>query len=67
MDLLQTSEKGTRLNTWENYYTEEYWVNGQMFEEKCTQEVNTLYQRRHMHPLMRPPDLTVQPTMPGHT
>jgi hypothetical protein len=44
MDLLQPCEKGTRLNGWENYYTEEYQVKGQLFKEQCTQEVNTLYQ-----------------------
>jgi len=44
MDFLQPCEKGTRLNSSENYYIEEYQVKGQLFEEQCIQEVNTLYQ-----------------------
>ena len=42
MDLLQPCEKGTRLNSWENYYIQ-YHVKGQLYKEQCTQEVNTLY------------------------
>ena len=68
MDLLQPCEKGTRLISLENYYIEEYQVKGQLFEEQCTQEVNTLIsQHRCMHPLMGPPDLMEQPTTPVHT
>jgi len=32
MDFLQPCEKGTRLNSLENYYIEEYQVKGQLFE-----------------------------------
>jgi len=43
MDLLKPCEKGTRLNSWENYYIQKSQAKGQLLEEQCTQEVSALY------------------------
>ena len=43
MDLIKPCEKGTRLNSWENYYIQKCQAKGQLLEEQRTQEVSALY------------------------
>jgi len=43
MDLIQPCEKGTRHNSWENYYIQKCQAKGQLLEEQRTQEVRALY------------------------
>jgi hypothetical protein len=51
MDLLKPCAKGKRLNSWKNYYIQEYQMKGQLVGEQNAQEVNALFQLAQMHTL----------------
>lgn len=49
MGLLQSCDKGIRLNCWEIYCIQEYQTKGQLLEEKKTEDVNAIYRLGHVY------------------
>jgi hypothetical protein len=55
MDLVKPCEKGKRLNTWENYYIQEYQTRRQLMDEQNTQEANLFFQLAQSYTLDNTP------------